>query len=122
MRGICLLSLHQRWQTCSAKGQIVKDFCSVGHRALLQLFSSAVVVWKQLLRDNTKGCGCYSKSLFSQQGVGLVWSAGCQWLPWGLQRSVSSRRFSSTPAYLLSPFIQILQSRGFLAAYQPFPL
>lgn len=65
MRGICCL-YTSNWQTFSAKGQIVKDFCSVGHSALLQLFSSAVVVWKQLLRDNTNGCGFYSKSWFTQ--------------------------------------------------------
>lgn len=53
-------------------------------------------------------------------GVGRIWSAGCRWLP-RLQRTVSSRSSSRTPACPLPHFIQILQPRGFLAAYQPFP-
>lgn len=103
MRDICCLYASD-WQTFSGKGQIVKDFCSVGHTALLQLFSSAVVVWKQLLIDNTNGVVVTVNLYLHRQGVGRIWSAGYRWLP-GLQRTVSSRSSSRTPACLLSPFI-----------------
>lgn len=123
MRDICCLYTSD-WQTFSGKGQIVKDFCSVGHTALLQLFSSAMVVWKQLLIDNTNGVVVTVNLYLHRQGVGRVWSAGYRWLP-GLQRTMSSRSSSRTPACLLSPFIwpsiQILWSHGFLTVYQPFP-